>query len=76
MENIVFKTFLPPLDKGILAEALGEQFCQSPPVKKPLNGGTWARNPEMHESMAASQALESVTRTPFRDYNALAVHQA
>lgn len=76
MGNIVFKAFLPLLDKEVLAEALGEEFSQSPPVKRPLNGGTWARNPEMHESMAASQGPESLTATPFRDYNAMAVHQA
>lgn len=75
MGNIVFKAFLPLLDKEVLAEALGEEFSQSPPGKRPLNGGTWARNPEMHESMAASQGLESLTATPFRDCNTLTVPQ-
>ena len=62
IENIVLKAFLPPLDTEVLAEALAEELCQSPPVKKPLNKGIWARKPE---SMAASQGLECLTVTPF-----------
>lgn len=74
MEKNAPQGFIPLQDKEVLAETLGEEFCQSPPVKRPLNGGAWARNPEMHPSMASNQ--ESLTATPFRDYRALAVYQA
>lgn len=28
--KMLFKAFLPPLNKEVLAETLGEEFCQSP----------------------------------------------
>ena len=56
MEKKCLQAFPPSLDKEVSAEAPEKGFCQRPPIKRPPNGGAWARNAEILESMASQGA--------------------
>lgn len=48
----------PAFNKQDSAETL-ENICPRPQIKRPRNGGTWARNANVHKSMTSEGSLSS-----------------